>query len=652
MNFKVVLALSASLTAFNAWADCLGEICVGEKVINGNNEISSVIAIDNSAGEVVTKDSYARLKSYPASELADEVPSRTLPQGKLVLDEYGNMGIVQIVFRNGKVVYRRNGYSSDSISSSLIPEVEQVKNLKAGIRIIDEYNNKGVVNRLFSNETIHYRRDGYSSDSSTKADQLVIRVDSLGALRKDTEVIDEYNHKAKITDLYQDGRTFYRRAGYSSDTMTNANKLVLKVENLGELARNVEIIDEYNHQGSITDLYQDGRIFYRRAGYSSDNMVSSPKTLVLKVSEVSGLKQGTSVIDEYNHTGHVTLTYKDGRVFYRRKGYSSDNMTRAGQLVKEVTSLGDIKPGTRAVDEYNHEGSVTNCFADGRLIFKRDNYGSSNVTSTIHPEVNEHKVYSKDIRYASNNLRIGKPTAFYSNGMISHEGNVVSELFESVENIEDINKDTELVTILGKTYKAKELYANGVALLNDKDSSIKKIIGYKNLEKEKKERVLQAFTDILINYVQTEKPSDKMINLISTSEDASLAKEDLITFVKRSESWMLNKELRKKIVDLLINTVLPGDSDIQDPEEYSLSVTPADIIDEVKAILDQEQKKYIFVSPDAAKAARKSIIIDISKKLFSARCSVVIKERGVEIKNISKKIDKGDTEACTDELRN
>jgi hypothetical protein len=596
MKFKVILALAASLTAFHAMADCLGDICTGERVINGYNEVSTVLAIDSSENKVVTKNNSGTLKSYSSSELSDEISSNTLPSGKVVIDEYNIIGTVNVVFRNGKIVYRRNGYSADTIGNNLSPEITENGNLRAGTRIIDEYNIRGEVSRLFQNNS-----------------------------------------------------TFYRRDGYSSDTLTaNPRNLVLRTDRHGNLSKETLVIDEYNIPGSVTDIYADGRIYYRRNGYSSDTLTSSPKNLVLKVSSVGNLSEGSSIIDEYNITGRVTNLYQDGRVFYRRNGYSSDTITQNNKLVLEVSNLGDIKQNTFGIDSYNITGRVSNLFADGRMMFKRDGYSSANVVTEIHEEVESHKVYSKSIRYASAYNKIGNPSNFFSNGMVLLSGNVVNELYESVEQYEGLTKDSELVSILGKTSKAKEIFANGVVSLDDKNSTVSKIVIYKNLKE--KEALHSMLTRLLLMKVQNEKDESTLTVALSSAE-AAIVKEDLISYVKKADDFRFDKEAKKQILALLGAVVLPGDADIKDPEEYSLSVTPADIIDDVKAILDQDQKKYVFVSPAAAKAARKSIIIDISKGLLKATCSVVIKERNVEIKNVSKKIGKKDTEECLAEIK-
>lgn len=597
MKFKVILALAASISSFHAMADCLGDICTGERVINSYNEVSTVLAIDSTENKVVTKNNGGTLRSYSSSELSDEVSSSTLPSGKIVIDEYNIIGTVNTVFRNGKVVYRRNGYSSDTVGSNLSPEIKENGSLRGGTRIIDEYNIRGEVGRLFQN-----------------------------------------------------GATFYRRDGYSSDTMTaNPRNLILRTDRHGDLSRQTLIIDEYNIPGSVTDIYADGRIFYRRNGYSSDTMTATPRNLVLKVSTVGNLSEGSSIIDEYNITGRVTNLYQDGRIFYRRSGYSSDTLAQNNKLVLEVSNLGDIKQGTFGIDSYNITGRVTNLFADGRLLFKRDGYSSSNVVTEIHEEVDSHKVYSKNIRYASAYNKIGNPSNFFSNGMVLHSGNVVNDLYESVEQYEGITKDSELVSILGKTSKAKEIFANGVVSLDDKNSTVSKIVIYKNMKE--KEALHSTLTRLLLLKIQNEKDESTLTVALSSTE-AAIIKNDLISYIKKQDDdFRLDKDSKKKILALLSATVMPGDSDIQDPEEYSLSVTPADIIDEVKAILDADQKKYVFVSPAAAKAARKSIVIDISKGLLKSTCSVVIKERNVEIKNVSKKIGKKDTEECLAEIK-
>ncbi|MGZ3788725.1 MAG: hypothetical protein ACXVLQ_09395 [Bacteriovorax sp.] len=89
------------------------------------------------------------------------------------------------------------------------------------------------------------------------------------------------------------------------------------------------------------------------------------------------------------------------------------------------------------------------------------------------------------------------------------------------------------------------------------------------------------------------------------------------------------------------------------PEEnvYALSVTPASIIDSVKDELDAEGKKYSIVSPATAKAASKSIVIEIKSTLLKTTCKVTIKENNILVKDVSKKISKKDIDACVGELK-
>ena len=171
--------------------------------------------------------------------------------------------------------------------------------------------------------------------------------------------------------------------------------------------------------------------------------------------------------------------------------------------------------------------------------------------------------------------------------MILHAGQVVSELYESVEQYEGITKDSDLVSILGKINKAKEIYANGVVALDDKNSTTSKIVIYKNLKD--KEDLYSKLTRLLLIKVQSEKEDNTLSIALPAAEP--IVKEDLISYVKKADDYRVDKDYKKQILALLSGAVMPGDADIKDPEEYSLSVTPADIIDEVKAILDADQKK-------------------------------------------------------------
>lgn len=597
MNFRVLLALSASLVAFNSMAaDCIDEICVGEKVLDPNGRISVVAGLDTNGRKVQVKDSNSTLREFDVSEVSDEIESPKYPVGKLILDESNIQGTVKVVFRNGVIIYRRNNYPYDSSTREASPEVTSIRELKAGTNIIDDSNIRGSVNRLFQNGTVFYRRNNYPYDTATKAENLILRVDSKGQLTKGTPIIDDSDIQGKVTDLYADGRTFYLRNNYSYETMANFKDLTLKVDSL------------------------------------------------------SGLSSGTSIIDSSNIQGSVTNLYQDGRVFYRRKNYSYDTLANARELVKEVQSYGDIKVGTKGLDESNNRGQVLSIFADGRMFFQRLQYSYATLVTKIYTEVDTHKQYSKDVTYASNYSVIGKPTAFYSNGMVLLNDRVVDELYEAVSQFENVTVDSEVQSIDGKSVKIKELYANGLFTTESDKKLVGTVVNYNKLSAQEKKSLSGNLAQELIIKASGDNYSYFKKMFFQNEEMAEVKKDVLATLNKSLENTYADKESIKKAIKLLKKNDEP--TDVKDPEEYSLSVSPADIIDEVKAVLDQEQKKYIIVSPATAKSSSKSIIIDISKGLLKSTCSVEVKEKNEVIKSVNKKISKSDNESCLNELKN
>lgn len=600
MNLKVVLMLTSSLFAFNVFAEnCVENICIGNNVIDSYNITGSVLGIDPSSNQIIYKRTgYSSVNTSSASELSAEISSADFPVGKQVLDEYNMIGQVKMAFRNGKVLYQRNGYSSNNVSLSLSPAVEQIGAIKINSRVIDEYNMSGSVKALFRNGRMAYLRDGYSSGNIS-------------------------------------------------------SNLVVQVQNYGDLKTDDKIVDAYNLQGKIQEIYADGRVKYLRNGYSSNNLATA-RDLSLKVASAGGLSEGMIIIDQYNLIGTVRSTYKDERVFYLRNGYSSENLDSARNLIPEVSKLDDIIPGILAIDEYDLAGHVQKTFADGRIQFLRNGYSSANITRSISPEVKTHKLYSKEIKYATDRLTIGKPTAFFSNEKIQLNNQIVSVLYERVNQLGNLSEKDLVLSLDGNAYPVIEMYANSVILsANDKKKEmIVKLVTIDELDKGK-----DSYGRILLDlstYLDLDQEIKGTQRLVFLKDEMPTLKSRLLDQLKKIDDTILTLKMKTKL-EKHISSIFPDAN--QKPEQkteeevYSLSVTPADIIDTVKATLDAEGKKYTIVSPETARAASKSIIIEITPKIFKATCTVTIKDNNVLLKDVSKKIHKSDIEACIDELK-
>lgn len=588
MKLRVLLTLSASLMAFHAMAaDCIQEICVGDKVISRYNQVSVVKEITDQGKVRIIQDS--QLAEVFPSELSDEIKSPKLPVNKVVLDQYNYQGKVIAVFRNGVIQYRRFVESSDTFTNYLSPEVEQLDHLKEGTDVMDQYNYKGSVKRLFEN-----------------------------------------------------GQVVYRRNVESNDTVTRASTLSHKVTNYEDLTAGSEIIDNYNYQGKVSAVYADGRISYRRFIESSET-VTRASSLTPKVLNVDGLSRGTRIIDNYNYIGAVLDTFKDGRISYKRDVESSATVTRSSSLVKEVSEFRDLKVGAKGIDQYNYYGQIVKVFADGRILFKRNVESSASILREISPEIDTHSVYKKDTKYAGESV-VGNPEAFFADGRVMLKGQVSRQLYEAVDELDEITKETELVTLDGQKFgKAVEIYANGVVVLGDEKNTVKKVYNYtKNQGKEQKTtlRILAHRLSHAVHY------NDKGILQVTLFPESDLEplKKDLGNFIRSKESGH-DKDETKKMLKLL------GAEGIIQSDKFLLSVSPASLNEEVKAILDQDQKEYVEADLDDAQASTKSIIVKFSKGLLKSTCSIQIKDNGKTIKAIDVKVGRSDTEECLDKLR-
>ncbi|MGZ3807049.1 MAG: hypothetical protein ACXVCE_03115, partial [Bacteriovorax sp.] len=538
MNYKVMLLLTSSIFAVNSFAQsCVENICIGDNVIDSSEITGSVLGIDSSNNQIIyQRTGYSSINKESASNLSDEVSSTDFPIGKLVLDEYEIIGQVKIAFRNGKVLYQRNGYSSNNVSANLSPAVEQIGAIKVNSRVIDEYNLSGSVKALFKNGKMSYLRDGYSSSNISK--NLAVQVLSYGDLATDDKIVDNYDLQGKIQEIYADGRVKYLRSGYSSFSLARAADL-------------------------------------------------SPM-----VSSAGGLKEGMTVIDQYNLIGTVRTTYKDERVFYLRNGYSSESLDRANNLSPEVSKLDNIVPGILAIDEYDIAGHVLKTFADGRIAFMRNGYSAASITKSISPEVPNHRLYSKEIKYATDGLSIGKPTAFFSNEKIQLNNQIVSVLYERVGQLGNLGENDLVLSLDGNAYPAIEMYANAVIqTVNDKKKEmIVKLVSIDELDKKDSSysRILQDLSRFM-NGNQEIKGTQSLVVL---KEDMPILKNRLLAQLKKSDDFTLSQEMKTKL-EKYISSIFPDAAQKPETEEYSLSVTPANIIDAVIATLDAEGKKYV-----------------------------------------------------------
>src|SRR5690606_35972768 len=129
--------------------------------------------------------------------------------------------------------------------------------------------------------------------------------------------------------------------------------------------------------------------------------------------------------------------------------------------------------------------------------------------------------------------------------------------------------------------KAKDIYANGVVVLEDEASSIRRLLNFRELKDERKESVLNSLVYHIANRLEAEKDIDTELTWIFSAEEGATIKSELIDYLRDLDARWIDNKTRKKVMQKLLNIVMPGEDDMEDPEEYSLSVTPAEVIDDV-----------------------------------------------------------------------
>jgi hypothetical protein len=189
----------------------------------------------------------------------------------------------------------------------------------------------------------------------------------------------------------------------------------------------------------------------------------------------------------------VANVFENGKIQYQTdKGSSHISST-------VVPSVVQLPSGTRSgiivVDNFNRVGTANHVFRDGRVQYTTGN-GFQHMSRDVSPEVEAHPRYQKNIEYASNS-EIGEAIRFFANEKIQLEGDsICDELFEEVESVEGISKDTEVV-LPGNEGKVENIFANRMARIKTQDTVVNaRILN----EKEFEERFVRQNWLRAINY--------------------------------------------------------------------------------------------------------------------------------------------------------
>lgn len=393
---------------------------MGLEVVDQNGNSGTVVGFEADKNLIIySRPGYSTPSAVEPRTLAIRVESAAMPVGTVVLNSNDTLGKVLALYDNGQVSYLRDGYSSATLSpqSELAKLVPMINGFKAGMIVLDEYDRVGTVQAVFANGKIQYLRSGYSSPSFSSG-KLTPQVSALGALKAGMVVIDEYDRLGKIINLYQDGRIEYLKAGYSSSSITKST-LATVTPSYQDFSSGIVVLDTYSRKGIVQRTFSDGRIEYLKDGYSSTAIVNAKELSPIAAKTSTGFASGMLAIDSYSRVGQVVSVFKNDQIEFLKESYSSTEFVRSLSRELQLSPLG----------------------------------------------------YSKAINYASDEGKVGKPIHFFENSLVqtlSADGrkSVASKLFLEVASLGDLNPGEMILFPSLKSYPVAHVFENRTVVVS------------------------------------------------------------------------------------------------------------------------------------------------------------------------------------------
>lgn len=580
------LALSAVfvLGVSTSYANCIKDICVNNTVIDDYNYVGVVKSIDLDKKTVSYKrQGYPSLTSTSANELSPKINSNEFKVNTFLIDDYNYVGKILNAFKDGRVQYKREGYNSSTISKDVSPEIGSKGNIRKGQIVIDTYNYTGKTLKVFKNGKIQYVRDGYSS--STISDDITARVEAIKLLKSGVRVIDGYNYTGVVKNVFEDGRVQYIRDGYSSSTIS--------------------------------------------------------KELTAKVDSIKGIQSKTTIIDAYNYVGNVVEVFEDGRISYKRDGYSS--ATISSELVAEsLTAINGLEKGKRCVDSYNYLGTVQTVFKDGRVQYKRKKSSSSTISSELSVEVETHEKYNKETEYAVDRFIFGKPSMFFANGKAYIEARgssrVTDILYPEVSDVLGLVPGDEIILPSIEKVKIKKLFANGVAKYEGKDNDLLAKIVDVNENKRQLEYEINRWIQYAIQYNNYKKTyeGDELKSLLAVYNITAVTQSDYERLVEiiseyvqdnRRKLGLSKKEVQEVIAyysgDIVQDDTAP--SDTQEVVDYQIVVNDLRYVQDIAQRLNNEGITYKVVDTNDVNSELPVLDFSYTKRGRTRTCALMVK---------------------------
>lgn len=362
------LALALAVFSFScltfAQSQCLGDICIGNVVMDTSNDIGTVQSIEENKLCYKVGNWVGCL---PPQSLSPEVTElQGLKNGVSVIDQGNDIGIVKRAFRDGRIQYQVASWVGVTRAQNLTRETNSYLKLSKNIVVIDTSNDIGTVTRLFEDGRIQYKVASWIG--ITKAALLVPEINSYDGMVVDSVVIDPGNDIGSVLRLFEDGRIQYKVASW----IGIEKRLIPEVTEVNGLKKSIVVVDHGNDVGVVNRVFRDGRVQYqvvRWTGIVSANALS-------KETNSHPLYNKDELYALGSHIGKAIRFFENGKVQLR--GVLGNHNEKVGsQLAKEVASLGELTVGAIVKDATMTEGQVQNVFENRAVIYTRDTLKTS-----------------------------------------------------------------------------------------------------------------------------------------------------------------------------------------------------------------------------------------------------------------------------------
>ncbi|MBI2520335.1 MAG: hypothetical protein HYV97_07950 [Bdellovibrio sp.] len=427
--------------------DCLQDICLRDTVIDNNDRIGVVSAIETSvSGSIIkfTESSSGYSYSSTYERLAKKVTSTRFPEGSFVLDASNHLGPVKMAFANGKVQLKEESTGYSYISNNATPEVAEYSGIAKNKYVIDANDRIGKTLHVFEKGQTQFRED--SSGYNYIVAHATAEVDSLDGLAKGIVAIDSNKRVGVVQVIFGNRKASYQepetRYTYISQ---NLSPEVTSLPN-GTKA-GMMVIDSNDRIGKAMHVFANGLGQYKE---TSTNYSYVSGDLNPEIGEFNGLKKDAFAIDSNNRVGKTVTVFKNGKAQYRDpdSGYTYIS----GNMSAEVAVLENgLKPGMIAIDGNDRIGRVLHTFANQKAQYKENSTGYNYIALSPSPEVPELGGLSMGVIAIDSNNRIGKVVYVFANKKAQFIENstgysyISSSLMNEVNEFESVSKNTRII---------------------------------------------------------------------------------------------------------------------------------------------------------------------------------------------------------------